>query len=89
MTAYRYTGGHPVPDGEGGMIRPQEVRERDTPPADWPWEVVPDDGPLPLDVPPGAPAGGGDDGPLPPGVPSSAVRPAAGRKAATDTSGTE
>ena len=39
MAQYRYGGLEPVPDGEGGIVRPLEVREFGEPPGE-PWEPV-------------------------------------------------
>jgi hypothetical protein len=39
MAQYRYGGKEPVPDGEGGILRPLELREFGEPPGE-PWEPV-------------------------------------------------
>lgn len=54
MTAFRYAGQDPVPDGEGGVVRPGEIREFGAEPGWGPWEAVDEPEP-PADVPP-APA---------------------------------
>jgi hypothetical protein len=52
---YRFGGPMPVPDGEGGIIRPLDVREFDREP-DWgPWEPLGKPEAEPAPVPP-APA---------------------------------
>lgn len=54
MPAYRYAGDHPVPDGEGGVVRPGEERDYDELPPFGPWDEIP---PEPEDEPaPAAPA---------------------------------
>jgi len=75
MSKYRYGGLEPVPDGEGSMVRPGEVREFKTLPGYGPWEPV--DGPEPPREAPPRPAP-----PAPPPAPaapsSTATPPAAG-----------
>lgn len=72
MKKYRYGGLEPVPDGEGGMVRPGEVREFKTLPGYGPWEAVAEE---PQNAPPPPP-------PTPPPAPaapsSTATPPAAG-----------
>jgi len=70
---YAYGGSEPVPDGEGGMIRPGEVREFTRLPGYGPWNAVIDvvpprdpPQPPPRPAPPAAPA-----------APSSTVTPPA------------
>lgn len=41
MAMYRFAGGHPVPDGEGGMVRPGDERDEVDLPDFGPWEPVP------------------------------------------------
>jgi hypothetical protein len=76
MSKYRYGGLEPVPDGEGSMVRPGEVREFTRLPGYGPWEPV-DDGPEPPREAPPRPAP-----PAPPPAPaapsSTATPPAAG-----------
>ena len=71
MAKYQYGGKEPVPDGEGGMVRPGEVREFTKLPGYGPWERVPEDA---QDEPP-APA---PPAPPPaPAAPSSTATPPA------------
>ena len=71
---YAYGGSEPVPDGQGGMIRPGEVREFKTLPNYGPWNVVLDSPVLLQDAPP-PPA---PPAPPPaPAAPSSTVTPPA------------
>ncbi len=37
---YRYAGLEPVPDGEGGIVRPGEIRD-EAPESYGPWEEIP------------------------------------------------
>ena len=39
MTAYRYAGDHPVPDGQGGMARPGQIFA-EQPEGFGPWEEL-------------------------------------------------
>jgi hypothetical protein len=39
MAQYRYGGKEPVPDGQGGILRPLDVCEFGEPPGE-PWEAV-------------------------------------------------
>jgi hypothetical protein len=63
MAQYRYGGLEPVPDGQGGIVRPLDTREFDAPPGE-PWEPVeatPEDAPAdepPADEPPARAARG-------------------------------
>jgi len=70
MSKYRYGGLEPVPDGEGGMVRPGEVREFKALPGYGPWEAVAEE---PQDAPPPAPPAP----PSAPAAPSSTVTPPA------------
>ena len=73
MKKYRYGGLEPVPDGEGSMVRPGEVREFKALPGYGPWEAVAEE-PQEAPPPPAPPAP-----PAAPAAPSStATPPAAG-----------
>jgi len=60
MAEYEYAGPHPVPDEQGEIVHPGDVREFEAEP-DWgPWELLGEpDAPPPADDPPG------DDPPAP------------------------
>jgi len=60
MAEYKYAGPHPVPDGDGELVHPGDVREFDADP-DWgPWERLDEPEPAPAEsaapLPPPAPA---------------------------------
>ena len=71
---YAYGGLEPVPDGDGGMVRPGEVREFTKLPGYGPWNVV-IDGPVTLQDAPPPPAP--PTPPPAPAAPSSTVTPPA------------
>jgi hypothetical protein len=81
MPEYEYTGPGPHDDGDGGTVRPGDVREFDTEP-DWgPWRLIEPDEPrlvTPPDEksppPPATPVVITPDGPKPP--PPAAAAPA-------------
>jgi hypothetical protein len=60
LKKYAYAGPDPIPDGEGGIVRPGEVREMDELPPWGPWAEVAEDGaapaaePVPAKAPPAA-----------------------------------
>jgi hypothetical protein len=51
MAQYRYGGKEPVPDGQGGILRPLDTREFGEPPGE-PWELAEA---APQDAPPDEP----------------------------------
>jgi hypothetical protein len=77
---YEYQGPGPHDDGDGGTVRPGDVREFDTEP-DWgPWRLIEPDEPKPVtppeekSPPPATPVVITPDGPKPP--PPAAAAPA-------------
>jgi hypothetical protein len=40
MAQHRYTGPHPVPDEDGELVHPGDVREFEADPAWGPWELI-------------------------------------------------
>ena len=81
MPRFEYAGPGPVPDGEGSVVRPSEVREMDDVPSWGPWFGLDGDGrriavhestgvQYELDPPPGSPGPEAAAEPSPPARPS-------------------
>lgn len=51
MPRYAYAGQGPVPDGQGGVIRPGEERDGADLPDHGPWDLLPEPEPVPEPVP--------------------------------------
>jgi len=74
MASYVYEGGNPRGDGDGGLVRPGDVREFDSEPAWGPWRLLEAGDPL---LPPEPPQAVPDPPPAPRAVPVTPGSPAA------------